>query len=337
MFSRELEHALLESVRADMKKFERDVKIVVDGLVTSSVSRTQKAMAAHHDPKELAQRASELLGDVPEISRLEKGDSIAALSLIQKLSKLDIDIMSSEYQAMRSLRTDLWSWEEAQNVKSPEQIRKELEASFKEFVTETKKNAARLIAQINAATRRVQAWHPGIQIVVSPLGDVKDFETRSSDSFNVEIGKRGVGFSVFTDQGKIKEIGDVLHAGDTEFFHDPIEQLQYFDLIRELEKPGSTQRAGKLITLFTARPVKDRRRYERARTIPTNIFLTTDPHRAAGISHDLGGGQVRDIWRVIVDSRYLVKTLDTGRIRDYQVVGKGDVPVKTLVLDVPGE
>jgi len=43
-----------------------------------------------------------------------------------------------------------------------------------------------------------------------------------------------------------------------------------------------------------------------------------------------GGAEGRDLWRIVVDSKHLVQTLKAGRVRDYQIVGKGKVPIKSI-------
>ena len=102
---------------------------------------------------------------------------------------------------------------------------------------------------------------------------------------------------------------------------------------RAVTNPGSSSR-GRWLKLWTARPVKDRAQYERARALPANIFLTNDQDRAYGIARDLGGGKSRDLWYVVVNEAYLVTTLDAGRTKDYQTVA--EAPVRTISLNTPG-
>ena len=51
---------------------------------------------------------------------------------------------------------------------------------------------------------------------------------------------------------------------------------------------------------------------------------------AAGLAGDLGGSETRDLWRVVIDSRYLVETLDSGSIHHYQTVGRKPVPIEKI-------
>jgi hypothetical protein len=124
-------------------------------------------------------------------------------------------------------------------------------------------------------------------------------------------------FSFFQIDGKI-EIEDVLEGGDEDFFHSTEIQADYFNLVNELKKPGSTNR-GKILTLYTARPRKDREQFLHSNSLPANLFLTNDYDHAEGLAIDLAGsGEKRDIWKVKIDSRYLTQTLD-GPIKYYQI------------------
>lgn len=327
--------ALVESITVDMKKYEQAAKDYEEDLIASSIRRIEQARAAKHDPAKLAARARKHLGPSKSIDRLEKGDVYAAHAVLKALINLSLkgEAPPENWDELFKLRSDILSWEEVAGGETPEKIKKELSGLAKERIDGTKKNAQKLLAQIQAATRRMRVWQDP-PVVIKPSGEPKE---DVAESFYVTVGKRDAGFTVFTKNGKVDEIDDVLEAGDPDFFKDTVEQLQYFDLVRELKSPGSTKRRGRPLTLWTARPVRDRRRYMGARTVPTNIFLTTDPDRAVGISRELGGGRARDVWKIVIDDNHLVQTLKAGHIRDYQVVGKGDVPVKKLVLDIPGE
>ena len=141
------------------------------------------------------------------------------------------------------------------------------------------------------------------------------------------------GFTIFYDDGQIRGVDDVLDAGDTDFFDDPAIEADYFMLTEELRHPGAARRlGGKVITLFTARPAKDRRLYDNARQIPTNVFLTTSEDEAYGYIADSGGG--RDVYMVKIKRMYLVETLDAGSKKNYQTFsGSGrTVPVEECTL-----
>lgn len=198
--------------------------------------------------------------------------------------------------------------------------------------------ADKAVGKLKSAIQKIPGWTS--RVVVKPipsefLGRKRpiDEEGDVSDSFYVSLSSvqsRGdAGFSWFAH----RIVDDVLDAGDPDFFHGLAGlERDYFALVGELRNPGSAKRdLDKTITLYTARPAKDRHLYDDARTIPTNIFLTTDPDEAAGYSMDLGG---RDLWRVRIRMRYLILTLEHGRLRNYQTYDpSGHVPVESISLE----
>lgn len=146
-------------------------------------------------------------------------------------------------------------------------------------------------------------------------------------------------FTIFADEenaGKI-EIDDILDAGDDDFFENKQTEQDYFNLVRELKRPGSVK-SSKTFFLYTARPIQDRNLFMNATTVPPNIFLTNTYDRAEGIAMDLAGSsKIRDIWKIRIEEKYLMITLDTGREKDYQVIGNQQVPVKSIELIRQGE
>jgi hypothetical protein len=195
---------------------------------------------------------------------------------------------------------------------------------------------AEIAAKLSRAVSSISNWN-GSTIFVSPrykegvYGDER-VKIDPVTSASVDFPKAGSmanvpGFTLFYEPGKI-EIDDVLDAGDRDFFNDPEIEADYFALVNELRHPGSAAKRGKILRLYTARPTSDRGFYDNTNQIPSNIFLTSDPDDAEGIARDLAGSGGRDIYRVKIDDRYLVKTLDTGRLKQYQAFYKtGMVPV----------
>lgn len=146
-------------------------------------------------------------------------------------------------------------------------------------------------------------------------------------------------FTIFVDEenpGKI-EVDDILDAGDDDFFENKQTEQDYFYLVRELKKPGSVK-SSKTYNLYTARPIQDRNLFMNATIIPPNIFLTNTYDRAEGIAMDLAGSsKIRDIWKIRIEEKYLITTLDTGKEKDYQVIGNQQVPIKNIELIRQGE
>jgi len=206
------------------------------------------------------------------------------------------------------------------------------------FVSEIEKAQKELASHVEAAKDRVPNWS-GSVIMLRPLlneknpvygeEDVKDFRT-SYVYVDKTPDKNSPSFMTYIAGSKI-EVEDVLDAGDSDFFNNPEIESDYFQLVKELRHPGSTARAGeKVLFLYTARPTKDRHLYEHARSVPTNIFLSTSYDEAEGYARDMGE---RDIWRVRIKLKHLVETLDRGRLKNYQAVAPGSsVPVESIEL-----
>jgi hypothetical protein len=224
----------------------------------------------------------------------------------------------------------------------------------KGFVAGTRGAMAEAVKVLRGAVGRVASWN-GSNITIKPHYTPKrpndpynPFPWRSIEGEDDRLGAKDAtvyvhggglegGSPYFTLFGgkavPVRErVEDVLDAGDSDFFADPKVEMDYFNLVAELRAPGST-RTSKVVVLWTARPRRDRARYERAKTIPSGIFLTNQPEDAGALARELPGGE-RDIWRVEVSDKYLVNTLDRGRLQHYQAVAPGsDVPVVAMDLE----
>lgn len=133
-------------------------------------------------------------------------------------------------------------------------------------------------------------------------------------------------FTVFVQNDAIT-VDDVLDAGDTDFFSSDASQADYFALVNAIRNHGQKTKS-KVLTLYTARPIKDRSSFEHASRIPSNIFLSSSYDEAEGYAKDMGE---RDIYRIKIKSGNLVKTLDTPSIKNYQAIHKsGNVPIEDI-------
>ena len=257
------------------------------------------------------------------------------LQVSKKYSELD-DEQQEKLYGMR--RTIMDFHEQDKEEKTADEIKTDYLESWKKTLNQSLENAEKAKKLVSSAISRIEGWGNTPVIIELPKKTERDDWYDPNGTLSVKIGKgrRAPDFTLFinNETGNFEDIGDVIEANDPDFFGDPIQQKNYFDLIAELEKPGSTKKPGKKLRLYTARPVKDRRLYTNAKKVPVGIFLTSDPDRAMGIAGDLSGREKRrDLWSVRIDSRYLVKTLDTGRIKDYQVVGgHKTVPVFSMEL-----
>lgn len=198
----------------------------------------------------------------------------------------------------------------------------------------TQQEMAKLKAMIEQAISRIANWgNPPVIIspsVASSQYGGYEIAPTSSASVSLNVGSYPPQFSIFQDENRF-EIDDVLEGGEPDFFETPQVQSDYFNLINELRKPGSTSRGRNLI-LYTARPVADRQQFISQKTLPVNVFLSNDYSDVEGISRDFGK---RDIWKVRIDSRYLTQTLD-GKVKHYQITVP-NAPVMSLELITPAE
>ena len=159
-----------------------------------------------------------------------------------------------------------------------------------------------------------------VDVVITPevnLQNVMDVGDDLISAFALTV--NGIHVSLFVDNGKfvVDDIPEDLEdVGSTP---KAFWGLQKF--IKEMQSPGSTKSSRKL-TLYTARPAKDRARYVNANTVPPGIFLTNSEDHAQGLAEEYGA---RELYRVVIEEKYLLKTLD-GRIKYYQVMGDSPAP-----------
>lgn len=214
-------------------------------------------------------------------------------------------------------------------------------AEFKEYAEKTIKEVATLLSSVQADT--------AVKVFVDFTWGRDPYDRTRLDLFSDEGNIRGTAyvsidkhfttsspsFAYFGGSGR-RAVDDVLEAGDPDFFRDPEVEKAYFDAVSAIREPGrSAREAEKVLTLYTARPIKDRADYERVREIPSNVFLTTSFDEAEGYAVDFGK---RDVWALRIKKKYLVSTLDTPRVQNYQTYShSGKVPVERTELVAKGE
>lgn len=200
----------------------------------------------------------------------------------------------------------------------------------KEIIDKTKKNMEVIKNEIENILERSN-WN-GSKVLIEPNEAYEHNRVAldETDSADITVGKNGH-FTLFNINDK-KEIDDIIEGGeeDEEFFSNIDEKNDYYTLIEELRNPGSSS-VGKILTLYTARPVEDRNRFTSTKTLPINMFLTNSLDHAQGLSYDLStSGGRRDVYRIKINSKYLTQTLD-GNIK-YYMVRKDNAPVESINL-----
>lgn len=212
----------------------------------------------------------------------------------------------------------------------PEVADKQIEETIQQALLGTKKEMLKLKSVIEQAISRIHQWN-NYSILIQPEANQNEMNRYSIETTNSALVTLGQGhmapnFMIFQHENQMI-IDDVIEGGDTDFFATPQIQSDYFNLINELKNPGSTSK-GKVLTLYTARPKKDREEFLQSQKLPINIFLANNYNHVEGLAQDLGGE--RDIWKVRIDSRYLTQTLN-GPIKYYQITTP-EAPVQKMEL-----
>lgn len=315
-------------VQIDTKMYESALRSHVLDLMVSSWDREQGRRQEDFDVEALAKEVERHIGKkhADGIRSHDLHRSHAAYKAITRLMDEGGD-WDDLFEVSRQI-TNFILWAEAQKrSQTLEQVEAEAEREAESIISATNQHLVDFAKTLAAAAKRIPSWE-GSSLLVQPMFDRDNPSIVPVTSFEVTVGQRAT-FSAFVGGSKTL-VDDVLDVADRAFFREPSDASDYINLVKELRRPGSASKGHKL-TLYTARPTKDRSLYQRGK-IPPGVYLTTDPNRAAGIAHDLGAKEVRDLWRVQMSSAFLVETLAAGSVRDYQVIGKKPAPAKMLLI-----
>jgi hypothetical protein len=197
---------------------------------------------------------------------------------------------------------------------------------YNQLSSETKQSMTGISKKVSAAISRVPVWG-GSKVEIRAKIEPDSMLEHGANDASVVVGK-SADFTLFSGDS----IDDIIEAGDSDFFTNPVTEMDYFNLIDEIRNPGKTAKQGnKVLTLFTARPVKDRKVFDGVKQIPSRIFLSSSEDDAGGIASDFGG---RDLYIVKVLAKNVMLTLKSGRLSHYQtiVTPNGKVPVESIEL-----
>jgi len=209
----------------------------------------------------------------------------------------------------------------------PPQPVESLETMIKKWTPGLEASNQKALEVVRSAAERANAKS---EFIIIPQYPDYFYEEYKTTTFHVDVGNGELGFTLFLEPVKI---GDIIE--DRAKTASEQEVLDYYNVIQEIQKPGSTQ-VPKWIRLYTARPTKDRKFYETATSLPHGVFLGTDESSVEGLAGDLGNDERRDIWFGMVDARNLVMTREHGRNKDYMVSGSAAIKGR-LELVTPGK
>lgn len=257
-------------------------------------------------------------------------------STLQNYSQ-DRDLRERQREAYRALM-DLRDSKEQGNRWGE----KEHKESYEKLVQSAQIAMQKMLSKVRDAANRVDGWKGSTIIVeaptmtkdsdwLSPIGD-----TTAHIHLNHAENTTGYDVEFLYDEvdGKV-EIDDDLDAGDTDFFTCAKLQEDYFNLIGELKKPGSTSK-GKDVWIYTARPFTERKFYQQAeetKQIPANLFATSTEKSAIELIPDLAGSDKRrDVWKIKINSKYLIEKEDFKNYKYYQTKGTTTVPIINIMM-----
>lgn len=237
--------------------------------------------------------------------------------------------IETETMRIRKVIQHIWDYEES--LDNSDVNEEDYKSLVSDVILKTNHNMESIKQEVERAIENSD-WS-GSNVTIFPIASEEhDGKTSLSpaDSVHVKIGSKSAFFTLIVHDGG-RSVDDIIEAGyeDEEFFLNNGEKSDYYTLVQEFENPGSSSK-GKLLTLYTARPTKDRDFYQKTNWLPANIFLSNSLSHVEGLADDLGSNERRDIYKVKINSKYLVKTLD-GAVK-YYMVSKEKSPVEYIGL-----
>lgn len=313
-------------VFVDYSNFEKKIKDSAQDLMDYAKERKQSLKRFSLDFEIL-----KTLSNYPNITSLlnnlknKKDIRKASNDLYAWYSKLSNDGKNYVRTAMKHIN----DYEDS--IDNSEVNEEEYKSWVDQIIEQTKPNMDSIKKEVETAIKNSD-WQ-GSSVRIYPLPS-EEYDGRiamsPANSAYIKIGNKSAYFTlIIHDKGR--SVDDIIEAGydEEEFFSSNEEKSDYYTLIQEFERPGSSS-SGKILTLYTARPVRDRNFYQNTTWLPANIFLSNSLNHVEGLADDLGSDERRDVYRVKINSKYLIKTLD-GMVK-YYMVNKDKSPVEYIGL-----
>jgi len=257
------------------------------------------------------------------ITNLSSGDT--SLNWYEDLtawqSTLPIEQSIDSYEAIRHL----FKYNDSASKRQINE--KEYYELLDQVINKTQSNMLVIKNNIEKAISSTE-WNGSNVTIIPSISESNEDFLSESDSAEIIVGSKKGLFQIWK-QGEKFTIEDILESDEDSdyFFSNEQEKQDYFNLITQLQNPNRTNQ---VLTLYTARPVGDREFYSNTDYLPANIFLSNSFNHVDGLAGDLAGTEERrDIYKVKINSKYLIKTLD-GPVKYYQVIK--DAPVEQISL-----
>jgi hypothetical protein len=171
---------------------------------------------------------------------------------------------------------------------------------------------------------------------------INNTDYSKTGSIQIQVGNnKDTIFLYSVDENGRIDIGDLLETYGTDehevFFETEKNAQDYYNLVKYLQNPKNIQKdKNKITVVYTARPKKDRNLYLSKKEIPNGIFVTSSMYSAEGLAVELqfADESERDVYRIKILQKYLMKTLDIdGGEKQYQVIGNDKmIPVIDIKL-----
>lgn len=267
------------------------------------------------------------LKDYPKLNNLinQLSDSPQKKEWMEELRNWQNSLPAEENYRIFNVIRYLWKY---QDSLSERKIDKDENYKYlNDVLQKTQANMSPIKSMIEKAISQVD-WN-GSLVTIYPIYSKSDEDFLSpSESAEIKVGNKHGDFQIWKENEKFK-LEDILESDEDSdyFFANNEEKQDYYNLISQLQNPNKKDQ---ILTLYTARPVKDRDFYSKTNYLPANIFLSNSFNHVDGLAGDLAGTEERrDIYKIKINSKYLIKTLD-GPIRYYQVIK--NAPIESIQL-----
>jgi len=178
---------------------------------------------------------------------------------------------------------------------------------------------ALITERIQIAIKLIDPWfNTNIQITINTHDMRTQYEFEKTE-LTASVALDGdEDFEFYIDQNLQAEMNEIYEASleEEDTIKDPRKISDFYNLYKKFTNP--TQTSPKALVLYTARPIKDRHVYSTTAEIPNYIWLTNRHQYALALANDFGGE--RDVYRVKILDKYVVKRLDDGSERHFQVI-----------------
>ena len=324
-----------------MKTFYQFLENINSSLVKVNIENLKKTLTKKieeffNDYEDKTEKLKSFKLDLNYIKK-ELKDYPKINDLILKLSNSDQDWQDNLWNWQKSLPSEdrykvfnvtRYLWDYLDSISDRRIDKKEYYDLLNQVLEKTNQNMIEIKNNIEKAIS--QSDWAGSAVTIYPLVSSSEEDFLSpSISAEIKVGNKNGDFQYWKQNNKFI-IEDILESDEEEskyFFTNNKEKQDYFNLISQLQNPNKKEQ---ILTLYTARPIKDREFYSKTDYLPANIFLSNSFSHVDGLAGDLQGTEERrDIYKVKINSKYLIKTLDVP-VKYYQVIK--DAPIEYISL-----